>query len=306
MPTIFVCGATGTQGGALVSNILKSPGLKAHAVARDPSSEASEALKARGVTIFKGDFNDEDSLRVAIQGCTGLFINLALDLTDLTQEVAQAKRLLSVGKKAGVEHVIYSSGISVDQLERHRHWDPSSLIARALLNKREIEHEVRTAGFKYYTIIRPGNFMTNVLTPLVNMQYPELVEKAEVTTPLAPDVLFPMVDTDDIGKFGVAAFQDPERFNAKEFEIASELMRLQDVMKAISKVTGRDVKINYMSQEEIDNQISTNPLLAGQLLFSDIVEFVDMDSVRAWGIPLGTFEDFLPRERERVAQTYFR
>ncbi|KAL3440755.1 hypothetical protein BJX65DRAFT_289907 [Aspergillus insuetus] len=302
--TIFVCGATGTQGGAVVTNILKTPTLKAHAIARDLSSPASQSLKAAGVTLFAGDFNDENSLRTAMRGCNGLFINLMPNLADLTQELAQAKRLLSVAKEVGVEHLVYSSGFSVDHPERRRHYNPDGFVTKLLLSKQKVEEAVRSAGFKYYTIIRPGNFMTNMLAPHVNMMYAGLVEKAEITTAFTPDVVLPMIDTNDIGKFATAAFLDPGRFNGQEFEIASELMGFEELVRALGGVMGREVKINYMSQEEIDAQIPVNPFLGGQLMMRDMVDCVDMAKVRAWNIPLGTFGEFLERESARVKATY--
>ncbi|KAJ0417905.1 hypothetical protein BJY00DRAFT_288904 [Aspergillus carlsbadensis] len=302
--SIFVCGATGTQGGAVTTNILQTTTLKAHAIARNLSSEASQSLKASGVTLFKGDFNDEDSLRTAMQGCKGLFINLMPNLADLTQELAQAKRLLSVAREVGVEHVVYSSGFSVDHPERRRHYNPDGFVTKVLLSKQQVEEAVRSAGFKYYTIIRPGNFMTNMLAPHVNRMYAGLVEKAEITTAFTPDTVLPMIDTNDIGKFATAAFLEPERFNGQEFEIASELMGLEELTRALGGVMGREVKINYMTQEEIDAQIPTNPFLGGQLMMRDMVDCVDMDKVRAWGIPLGTFAEFLERENARVKATY--
>ncbi|KAL2834701.1 hypothetical protein BJY01DRAFT_259428 [Aspergillus pseudoustus] len=302
--TIFVCGATGTQGGALINNILGSPSVKAHAVARDLSTPASLSLLAAGVTLFQGDFNDEASLRTAMHGCTALFINLMPNLADVTQELAQAQRLLSVAREVGVTHVVYSSGFSADHPERRRHYDPNGFVTKLLFSKQRVESAVRTAGFKYYTIIRPGNFMTNMLAPHVGVMYAGLVEKAEITTAFTRDMVLPMIDPNDIGRFALAAFLQPARFNAQEFEIASELMPFEDVVKAIGRVMGREVKINYLSQEDIDEQIKTNPFLGGQLMMRDMVECVDMDKVRAWGIPLGTFGEFLERESGRVKTTY--
>jgi uncharacterized protein YbjT (DUF2867 family) len=302
--TIFVCGATGTQGGAVVTNILKTTTLKAHAIARNPSSAASQSLKAAGVTLFQGDFNDEDSLRTAMRGCKGLFINLMPNLADITQELSQAKRLLSVASEVGVEHVVYASGFSVDHPERRRHYNPDGFVTKLLLSKQQVEEAVRSAGFKYYTIIRPGNFMTNVLAPHVSMMYAGLVEKAEITTAFTPDVVLPMIDPNDIGKFATAAFLEPQRFNGQEFEIASELMGFEELVRALGRVMGREVRIHYMSQEEIDAQIPGNPFLGGQLMMRDMVDCVDMEKVRAWGIPLGTFGEFLERENGRVKATY--
>ncbi|KKK16910.1 hypothetical protein P175DRAFT_0427944 [Aspergillus ochraceoroseus IBT 24754] len=303
MPTIFVCGATGAQGGAMVNNLLKS-NMKAQAIARDPSSKASQALQSAGATLFKGDFDDEDSLRQGMKGCTGLFLNLKPDLTDISRELVQAKRILSVAKEVGIQQVVYSSGFAVPEPQRLRYWDPNSFVANILLSKQAVEAEVRSAGFKTWTIIRPGSFMANMLPPHVHMMYAGLVDKGEFATALTPETVLPMIDTNDIGKFGAAAFGDPDRFHEKEFEIASELLGMDDLVKSLSRATGRHLKVNYLAEDEVDRQKATNPFLAGQQFARDMVQFVDMDEVRAWGIPLGTFEQFLEREKDRVAQAY--
>ncbi|KAL2822786.1 hypothetical protein BDW59DRAFT_173719 [Aspergillus cavernicola] len=301
MPTIFVCGATGVQGGAIVNNLLKS-NTKAHAIARDPSTPASLALKAAGVNLFKGDFDDEDSLRAAMKDCTGVFLNLMPNLADVTQELGQAKRILSVAKEVGIEHAIYSSGL-IEGIERRKYWDPKSFVAGILLSKKAVEAEVRGFGFRYYTILRPGNFMTNYLAPAVFRMHAGLAEGKGVTTAFRADTVVPMVDPNDIGAFGVAAFLDPVRFHGKEMVIVSEMLRFDEVIEILAKAT-RPVKVEYMSMEEIESQVGTNPFLAGQLMSRDMGDGVDMGEVRAWGIPLGSFGGFLEREKDRVVKTY--
>ncbi|KAL4886858.1 hypothetical protein BJY04DRAFT_212829 [Aspergillus karnatakaensis] len=302
MSTIFICGATGTQGGSIIAN-LPGTNLKAHAITRDLTTPASQASLAAGVTLFQGNFDDEPSLRTAMAGCTSLFLNLMPSFTDLTLELTQAKRIIAVAKDLGINHIIYSSGL-VRRAEQSPYWDPASFVASVVKNKMAIEEEVRSAGFKHYTILRPGSFMSNYLAPFVHRSYAGLAEKGEYTTALLPESVIPLVDPTDIGKFAVAAFLDPARFGGKEVEIASELMVSEDVMEVLSKATGSEKKVHYMTQEEIDGQAKTNPFVGSQLVARDMAQGVDMDEVRSWGVPLGTFEGFLEREKDRVAETY--
>ncbi|KAL4817412.1 hypothetical protein BDW67DRAFT_28186 [Aspergillus spinulosporus] len=302
-PTIFICGATGTQGSAMISSIHKHhPATKIHAITRDPSSKWSKALQAAGITLFKGDFDDEDSLRTAMAGCTALFLNLMPNLIELAQELAQANRILRIAKEIGVHQIVYSSGL-VTNAERRKYWDPTSFVAKIVLSKNQVEDAVRNAGFKYYTIIRPGNFMTNFLAPYVYRQYPGLAERGEFTTAFTRDTVIPMIDPNDIGEFGAAAFMDPEGFHGKEIAIASELLTLDEILASLSKATGKQLKANYMSQEEIDAQMKTNPFVGGQLMARDMVDEVDMAYMNTFGIQMGTFEAFLAREEERLRET---
>ncbi|KAE8147343.1 hypothetical protein BDV25DRAFT_132165 [Aspergillus avenaceus] len=303
--TYFVCGATGTQGGAVVNNLLKH-GAKVHAMTRNVDSPAARSLQARGVVLAKGDFasaDDEDTLRQSMQGCSGVFINLMPSFTDSTSERTQAQRILTVAHEANVQHVIYSSGFTVNEPERLSTWDPTNLVAQFILSKQAIEISVRAAQFKNWTILRPGNFMANYLDPLVRM-YPGLVETGVFTTALRPDTQLPMVDHNDIGAFAAAAFLNPTRFNKQEIEIASEFLTVDQVMQALSRATGKQFSAVYMSDEEVEAQKAQNPFIEGQILSRDMAQFVDLDQVRAWGVPLGSFEEFLVREKDSVKSTY--
>ncbi|CAI7608577.1 unnamed protein product [Penicillium palitans] len=279
-PTVFVCGATGTQGGALIDHLLKTD-VKIHAVTRTPNSAAAQLLKSRGVLITEGDF-DDDSVKKSMANCTSLFLNLMPALTNLNASLEQACRLLKIAKEAGIKQVIYTSGVSAKDPQRLKLWDPTSIISVMMLNKQAIENEVRKAGFESWTIFRPGVF----------------------TTAFAPDTLLPMVDPNDIGQFAAAAVLDPVKFNQQEIEIASELLGIDATIQSLSRATGREMSVVYLSDEEISAQKATNPFIAGQLMARDLKSFVDLDKVKAWNIPLGTFEQFLQREKSQVDATY--
>ncbi|KAL4971034.1 NmrA/HSCARG family protein [Aspergillus stella-maris] len=301
-PTFFVCGASGTQGGAITTHLLET-NARIHAIARNPSSERNRALAAAGVTVFPGSYDDEDSLRNAMKGCTGLFLNLSPSFTDGNQELAQAKRIIFIANEAGIGQVIYSSGL-IQNAEKSHYWDSSSFVANVVLSKKAIEDVVRRAGFRHYTILRPGNFMANYLAPYIHPMYPGLADKGEYNTAFTRDTVIPMVDPFDIGAFGAAAFSDPQRFHGKEIALASQLMTLDEVLGSISTFTSRDLKATYMSEEEISAQKGSNPFLSGQLMMRNMADGVDMDEVKSWGIPLTGFERFLKREEERVKKTF--
>ncbi|KAL4936141.1 hypothetical protein BDV06DRAFT_205564 [Aspergillus oleicola] len=300
--TIFVCGASGTQGGAITTHLLKT-NTKIHAIARDPFSERNQALAAAGVTLFPGSFHDEASLQKAMTGCNGLFLNLMPNFADASQELAQAKRIITVAKQVGVDHIIYSSGL-IQNAENSEYWDLNSFVAKVVLSKKAIEDAVRTAGFKHYTILRPGNFMTNYLAPCIYPMYPGLAEKGEYSTAFTCNTIIPMVDPNDIGAFGAAAFFDPSKFHLKEVALASQLMTLDEILESLSIFTGRELKASFMLEEEIDAQRGTNPFLAGQLMMRNMAEGVDMDEVRSWGVSLTKFAKFLEREEKLVRKTF--
>jgi uncharacterized protein YbjT (DUF2867 family) len=301
-PVVFVCGATGNQGGALIHNLAHN-GIEIHAITRNINSPAAQSLQSQRVIISEGDFDNQESLKKSMSGCTTLFLNLSPNHTKSTAEVEQAKQILTIAKEVGVQHIIYTTALGTNNPEALKHWDPNSLVGTALSGKKTIEEEVRNAGFESWTILRPGNFMTNYLLPLVKM-YGGLVETGTFTTAYSKDTVLPMVDPNDIGKFAAAAVLDPVKFNGKEIEIASQMMGIEAVLNDISQATGRALQVVYLSEEEIEEQGRQNPLIYVQLVMRDLSQFVDMEKLKEWKIELGTFAQFLEREKESVEKTY--
>ncbi|KAI9036157.1 NmrA/HSCARG family protein [Aspergillus affinis] len=300
---IFVCGATGTQGGAVIYHLLQK-GVSVHAIVRDPNSHGGQKLQEVGVTVTQGNYDDEESLRRGLEGCTGLFLNLSPDFSNEKLELEQARRILSIAKASGVDQIVYSSGFAANEPERLTYWDANGFVGKVILSKQAIENEVRAAGFTSWTILRPANFMSNFLLPLVKFLYPGLVETGVWTTALTKENLVPNVDPNDIGRFAAEALSNSQRFHAKEIDLASELLSVEDILKELAQATGRQFKAEFLRQEEVDAQLAVNPMIGGQLAMRDMHKFVNMEELKAWGIPLGSFKGFLERKKESVEKTY--
>src|SRR3954454_22968623 len=70
--SVLVTGATGKQGGHLAGELL-AQGHSVRALTRKPDSPAAAALAARGVTIVRGDFEDQGALERAARGVDTVF-----------------------------------------------------------------------------------------------------------------------------------------------------------------------------------------------------------------------------------------
>lgn len=64
---LTVIGATGAQGGSVITHALKSGDYKIRGVTRNVESAASKALIARGVEMVAADADDEESLVKAFE-----------------------------------------------------------------------------------------------------------------------------------------------------------------------------------------------------------------------------------------------
>ncbi|SPJ89597.1 uncharacterized protein FTOL_12958 [Fusarium torulosum] len=301
-PTVFVSGATGCQGGA-VTRYLRSKDVPVQALARDPTSEKAKALQSIGVKLTPGDYDNKEALKEAMESCTALFLVLMPDFTDLAAERRWATGIFDAGKAAGVKHAIFSSGFSAGDPDQLTALEPGTFLDTIMRNKHGIENQLRNAGFEYWTILRPGNFMANYLEPFVRM-YPGLVENGVWTTALMPTTVLPMTDTVTIGKFGGEAFLDPERFHEKEITYADEWLEVEIILQKLSKSVRRELKAEYLSEEAINDQKATNPFISGQLLMREMAKFATREEAEAWGIPLSSFDTFLEREGKAIRETY--
>src|SRR6202043_3124784 len=118
---IAVTGATGAQGGGLVRAIVadRQGPFVARAVTRQPESETARALAALGVEVVAGDFDDPPSLDRAFAGAYGAFcVTNFWEQLSVDREGAQATALARASRRAGLEHVLWST------LEDTRRWVP--------------------------------------------------------------------------------------------------------------------------------------------------------------------------------------
>ncbi|KAI5468104.1 hypothetical protein BGZ63DRAFT_399627 [Mariannaea sp. PMI_226] len=301
--TAFVTAATGAQG-SVVARQLRELGWNVHTTARNIESPAVKKLQALGVEVSAGSWDDEEVLTTAITGCSHLFLNLMPNIANFTSELPYAERILAIAKAAGVKHVIYSSALTVKFNNQRKNPFPDSPVTKAYGWKGEVEAVVKKAGFEVWTILRGGYFMVNFLTPKVNFMFPSLVTTNKWTSAYTPEVRLPLIDMEDLAKFAVAAFQDPARFHQQEIQVASEVLSIEEVIQQLGEATGRPMTNEFLTEEEIEAQKATNLFIIVQLLSRDLDKSVDLDEVKSWGIPLGTFRQFLKREHEWLKETY--
>src|SRR5947208_11039153 len=105
---ILVTGATGHQGGAVARELLARQHT-VRAMTRKPDSDAAQALARQGAEVVKGDLNDAESLRRALQGAWGAFAVQNTWEAGVEGEVVQGKRMVEVVRQSGFQPDVYSS-----------------------------------------------------------------------------------------------------------------------------------------------------------------------------------------------------
>jgi uncharacterized protein YbjT (DUF2867 family) len=301
--TVLVTRATGSQGKAVCRHLQRN-GFAIHALVRDASHERAIVLREFGATLFEGSLNDYDAITRAATGCKGLFLNLMPNLQQENAELEEAQTILAASKGAGIEHVVYNTSATVGNHEKVPNWNPNSVYGRALLSKHAIEEQVRQGDWEVWTILRPGYFMSNFLLPLGPWMFPELGSEKLFVSSFQPNTILPLIDTNDIGAFVVAAFSDPQRFDRQEIGIAGDAVSVPKVVESLSKAAGVPITARYRTEEETEVLVQTSPLVSGQVSSRSLDKFIDVETAKSWGVPFRTFDQFLANAQDTVEATF--
>ena len=109
---IAVIGATGAQGGGLVRAIVADPqgGFRARAITRNADADKAKALAAAGADVVSANLDDVESLVRAFDGAYGAFcVTNFWEHFSPAKELEQARNLAEAAKRAGLQHVVWST-----------------------------------------------------------------------------------------------------------------------------------------------------------------------------------------------------
>lgn len=146
--------------------------------------------------------------------------------------------------------------------------------------------------------------MTNFLFPLTFFMHPETPREKKFVSSYRPDSLLPLIDPNDIGAFAAAAFTNPKQFNEKTITLFSQLKTVDDAIEVLGRLSGQPIEAVYRSDEETDAMIKSNPFVQSQKFGRALSSGLSLDEVKSWGVPLGTFEEYLKREQDLVKKTF--
>jgi uncharacterized protein YbjT (DUF2867 family) len=225
--TVLITGATGKQGGA-TARALAGKGFKLRAMTRHPDSDAAKAVaSAAGAEIVQGDLDDAASLTKVLKDVWGVFAVQNTWEAGIEGEEEQGHRQARLARDVGVKHYVYTSVASADRKTGIPHFE----------NKYRIENTVRSLGFPSHVILRPVFFMENLLGPW----FKPGIDAGQLGLAIQPRTRLQMIAVDDIGKYGRWAFDDHERLNRREIDIAGDELTGAEMATVISRASGHPV-----------------------------------------------------------------
>jgi uncharacterized protein YbjT (DUF2867 family) len=306
---IAVVGATGAQGGSLVSAILAdtSGEFAVRAITRDVNSEKAKALAAAGAEVVSADVNDEASLVKALDGAYGaFFVTFFWDHFSPAIEKQNARAMASAAKAANVKHVIWSS------LEDTRKWIPlSDDRMPTLQGEYKVPHfDAKGESNAYFTELGLPVTILNTSFYWENFIYfgvgPTRGEdgKLALTIPMA-DKRLPGIAVKDIGKTAFAIFKDPSTIG-KTISIAGEHLTGQQMVDAMSKALGETVVYNavpasvyrsfgFPGADDMGNMFQFKAEFE-----ADYTAARDLDAVRKLNPELQSFNEWLEQNATKI------
>lgn len=245
---IAIAGATGAQGGGLVRAILDdaSGGFTARAITRDPKSEKAQALARAGAEVVAADVDDAGSVQRAFEGAYGAYcVTFYWDHFSPEKELAEAAMLAQAAKRAGLQHVIWSSledtrlrvPLSDDRMPtlmgkyKVPHFDA----------KGEANHFFTDAGLPA-TILVTSFYWDNFISFGMG---PKKMDDGRLALNLPMgDKKLPGIAAEDIGRCAYGVFQNPGRYVKQTVGIAGEHLTGKEMAAGFSKALGTEVVYN--------------------------------------------------------------
>lgn len=290
---VLVTGATGKQGGAVAAALLER-GVPVRALVRDPGAAAAIALRARGAVLARGDFDDPGSLRVACEGARAVFSVQHPNMADLESdsERAQGKNLVEAARAASVPHFIHTSVSGAGAHHRRAPgWEAERGPTRNYWESKAYTQElVKSAGFRFWTLVKPAFFMENFVRP--SMMF-EGGTGARLLTTIAPDTELALVAVQDIGAVAAAAVQDPSRFHGVELELASERLTMRRIARALARALDLPVEAPSLTVDEAIARGVMPAIARSHDRLNRHGSPATPEAARALGIPLTDFETWL-------------
>ena len=271
----LVCGATGSQGGAVARSLLDR-GFRVRALTRDPQKPEAQALAEQGAEVVQGDMEDRSSMdQVLVEGIYGVFSVQNFWETGYNHEVQQGKIVADAAKAAGVEHFVYSSVGSAHRQTGIPHFE----------SKWEIEEHVRQIGLPY-TIFRPVFFMQNW------EWMREHILGGTLAQPLDPDKPFQHVAVEDVGAFAAMAFEHPDGWIGREVDLGGDEQIMPEIAGTFSRVIGREVSYYQVPWDQFEEQMGEESAVMYRW-FNDVGYEADIAALRQEYPELTTFERYL-------------
>ncbi|KAI5478953.1 hypothetical protein MNV49_004474 [Pseudohyphozyma bogoriensis] len=234
-PLFVVVGATGAQGGSVLTHLLKSKlEYRLRGLTRDPRKPSGQAWVAKGVEMVKGDLGDPATIDKAFEGADYVFaVTNFWEHASAEIEMREGKTLVDAALGAGVKLFVWSGLEAAYELSGGKYRHVSHFDSKAA-----ITDYAKSTGIPL-AVVKPGFYLTNLsprmLTPNDDGSY-------ALTLPAKASTRLPVLFTpEDFGAFVVEAVEGKSFGVGSEVLGAAEYISLEEIAKQWGEVTGTTI-----------------------------------------------------------------
>ncbi|MCR8853535.1 NmrA/HSCARG family protein [Lysinibacillus fusiformis] len=297
---ILVTGATGLQGGAVAIEALNQ-GFNVRILVRDETSSKAQELIQKGAEAVVGNFDDPISLENAMKDVETVFsVPISgIDTVETDRERKQAYTLIESAKKSGVKQFVHTSVAATSRYTEFPDWGTGKWFEKYWTDKWDIEEAVRTASFPAWTILKPAAIMNNFIDEKkMSIMYP-LLKQGKIQSVTYADTCIDHIAVEDLAVFACAAFANPEKFNQHNIELAAESLSFQKIAETIFEVTGKEINITTLTEEEALAE-GDHPFSVKAQQWDNVAGYnVDIDLLKTYNIKLTSFKEFVEKHKDQ-------
>jgi uncharacterized protein YbjT (DUF2867 family) len=278
---IAIMGATGAQGGGLARAIAADHNgpFVARGITRKPNSEKGLALAKLGVEVVPGDADDPPSLERAMAGAYGVYcVTSYWEYLSGEREGAQATAMARATRKAGVQHVVWST------LEDTRKWVPLGDTRMPTIqdnykvphfdSKGSVDHVFAEEAAPTTYMLAAfywDNFINFGMEP---QKGPD--DELVLALPLGGAKL-PGIAAEDIGRCAYGLFRRGADTVGQRFGIAGEILTGTEMAEKMTRALGRTVRfqdvpfdayrgLGFPGAEDVGNMFQFQAILGDEFL----------------------------------------
>ena len=240
--SIIVTGATGKQGGALVSALASQPShpFEIYAVTRNKDSRGAQALARKpNVHVIEGDLAHPEAIVKQVPNPWGLFSVSMLD-EGHEKEEALGKAMTTAALAAGVNYIVFTATERGGPMKSET--DPT--VVPHFSSKYNIEKDIvakAPAHGATWTFLRPVAFMDNLTNDMNGKGFVSMWRLNGYDSKLQ------LISTSDIGRIAAEAFMnaDSDEFRNKAISLAGDELTPNQAAKVFKRVTGKEIPSTY-------------------------------------------------------------
>ena len=242
---IVVTGATGKQGGALISALSckTSQPFEIKALTRNKASESAQKLARKdNVSVVEGDFNNVDAIFKQIEKpLWGIFI-VTNPLKGARLEEDQGLALVKAAFEANVKHIVFTSTERGGQVKS----DNNTTDIPHFISKYNIEQDIlhrakQSNGAVSWTFLRPVAFFENLTPAFFGKGFVSMWRLNGLDRKLQ------MISTTDIGKVAADAFLNagsPDYHN-KAISLAGDEISPNEAASIFKEEIGKEIPSTF-------------------------------------------------------------